>query len=353
MKNNEIEIIDGDEREYRETINLKKKMREMINDKKIIQTINHKFEIIDSALLTNDYNLFWKKQIITGGFRQWRKKVTDAIWKNELLNSEKLNDLFMYNFKKEFDWQSTLEFISNRINFTQRQCNEKDTRERSYRIKNLCKELPTYEILFRRDVNKIDNPFCRRCDKKEEETWEHMWICEDNEFKIEEIAQESIYRYEKWLEENDRNDEVKILRKFNFDFIRIIEQPSIILLGKNRIWEIVRGVYNNNFNKLSNLKEEKALIKNLWNFLYEELKNRIWIPRCDEVKRIEEKEGIMKSDLKKKRKENEEKTKEEKEKNKKIRKTQEKSDKINKNNKNISIVSSDVKQAQRNNYRWT
>ncbi|PKB94545.1 hypothetical protein RhiirA5_438521 [Rhizophagus irregularis] len=137
-----------------------------------------------------------------------------------------------------------------------------------------------------------------RCRKEEKETWEHIW---HNEVTIDEIVQESIYRFERSLEDDDQHDEVKILRNYNFDFIRILESLSIILRGKSRIWEILRGVYNENFNLLANKKEEKAIIKRLWNFIYEEFKNRIWIPRCKEIKRLETKEGIQKMDLRKKR----------------------------------------------------
>ncbi|PKK79892.1 hypothetical protein RhiirC2_768673 [Rhizophagus irregularis] len=51
-----------------------------------------------------------------------------------------------------------------------------------------------------------------------------------------------------------------------------------------------RGVYNDNINKLSYKKEVRVVIKNLWNFVYEEFKQRIWIPRCDEIMEIERKE---------------------------------------------------------------
>lgn len=46
-------------------------MRKLLNDKKISQMIEHHFELVESALLTNDYNLIWKKWIITEGFWQW------------------------------------------------------------------------------------------------------------------------------------------------------------------------------------------------------------------------------------------------------------------------------------------
>ncbi|PKY56884.1 hypothetical protein RhiirA4_477502 [Rhizophagus irregularis] len=96
----------------------------------------------------------------------------------------------MYNFKKEFDWRSTLEF------------------------------LPTYEVLYRRNTNKIENDKCKRCGKEEKEDWEHIWLCEDNEFTINEIVQESIYRFEKYLKDLNQNEEIEILRTYNFEFIR-------------------------------------------------------------------------------------------------------------------------------------
>lgn len=99
----------------------------------------------------------------------------------------------------------------------------------------------------------------------------------------------------------NQNAEIEILRNYNFDFMRILESPSIILLGKNRIWELMRGVYNENFNSLTSKIEEKALIKRLWNFIYDELKKRIWIPRCEEIKRLEDAENIKKLDLRKKK----------------------------------------------------
>ncbi|PKY53047.1 hypothetical protein RhiirA4_471056 [Rhizophagus irregularis] len=242
-----------------------------------------------------------------GGYRGWRKKITNAIWKNEILNSEKLNDLFMYNFKKEFDWKSTLEFVSNRINFSQRQCNDKDTKERSYRIKNLLKEQPTYNVLYKRNTNKIENDWCKRCGKEAKEDWEHIWLCEDNEFTINEINSRKL----------------------------------IILRGKSKIW--VRGVYNENFNSLTNKKEEKVLIKKLWNFTYDEIKKRIWIPRCEEIKRLEDKVNIQKLDLRKKRERLNENLEDGTEKIKKI-KTEENIEKLNKKrfNKKISLVTLDT-----------
>ncbi|UZO08571.1 uncharacterized protein OCT59_028825 [Rhizophagus irregularis] len=66
-------------------------------------------------------------------------------------------------------------------------------------------------------------------------------------------------------------------------------------------WENMRGVYNTNFNKLSKNKESKEIVKKLWNFIYEEIKRRIWIKRCDEIAEIEKKEDLAKMTLKKRK----------------------------------------------------
>jgi hypothetical protein len=107
--------------------------------------------------------------------------------------------------------------------------------------------------------------------------------------------------------------------------------------------ELIRGVYNENFNSLSNKKEEKSLIKRLWMFTYDEIKNRLWIPRCEEIKRLEEKANIQKLDLRKKRERQEDniedKTEDQIKQDKKT-KTEENLEKLNKKrfNKKISLV---------------
>ncbi|PKY56492.1 hypothetical protein RhiirA4_476823 [Rhizophagus irregularis] len=300
--NNAIKIVD--EKDGEETT----KIKEIKNRTKQIlerdfkeKKMRYKIEIIESGLLVNEYNLIWKKNIITGGFRKWRKKVSMAIWKNEILNSNKLNDLFMRNFKKEFDWRTTLEFISNRTTFNKRQCSSEDTKERSYQIKNLLKDLPTYETLYKREIDAIENSMCIRCGANEEETWDHVWICSDNEASLDEIVRKSISKFEDYLKENERTEDIKVLRDHNINIVTILEENSNILIGKSRIWEMLRGIFNDRFNHLTKVKEEKVIIKECWIFIYNEFKNRIWLVRCEEVARLEKSKGIQKQDLRMKR----------------------------------------------------
>ncbi|PKK59447.1 hypothetical protein RhiirC2_794825 [Rhizophagus irregularis] len=128
-------------------------------------------KISDEVLLVNEYNLIWNKSIITGGFRKWRKKVTDAKWKNEILNI------------------IVLPLLRDNVVLK-----TKDTKDRSYRIKNLLCELPTYTKLLERNTNKIETDLYSRCKKNEKET-----------------SEESIYRFGKQLEDNNQNEEIEIL----------------------------------------------------------------------------------------------------------------------------------------------
>ncbi|PKY59467.1 hypothetical protein RhiirA4_482247 [Rhizophagus irregularis] len=156
------------------------------------------FNIIEGMII-NEYNLYWKK-------------------------------------KNNFDWTKSFKFISNRNKFSSKQCTAEDTKERAYKIKNLIKGLPTYNTLYERQVNGIENDIlCIRCNK-ETVDWNHVWI--DN--KIEEI---------------------EILNDINIAFIQILKEDSKVLLGYTKTWELIRGVYNNRFNDLSKKKEEQAVME--------------------------------------------------------------------------------------------
>ncbi|RGB33433.1 hypothetical protein C1646_761733 [Rhizophagus diaphanus] len=222
------------------------------NRKKIDSEFYIELLFIEKFLKENDINIDYQPNSEEEKEINKDLEKIKIIFENEI-KTKKIydNEVIELGGKKELDWKSTLEFISNRINFTSRQCNAQDTKDRSYRIKNLLKELSVYEILYKRETNQIINNKCRRCKKNEIESWEHIWICEDNKKSLEEIAQESIYIFEETLINNERTKDVEILNKYNYDFIHLILEPSTVLMGKNRLWEILRGVYNNNLNDLT------------------------------------------------------------------------------------------------------
>ncbi|CAB4422622.1 unnamed protein product [Rhizophagus irregularis] len=270
---------------------------ELVNNKAMMDSKSYKMKFIDEVMSFDEFNLYWKKILISGGLRAWRKKCSELIWKNEMLNSSKVEDLFYYNYKDEFDWNKTLQFISNRNIYTSWEIEKDDVWERSYKIKNFLKDLPTYEVLYKRDVNKIETDQCIRC-KNGVEDWDHLWICETNELTIKEVLELSISKFEESLLKEEKHEKIKFLQNINFSFLKILYEKSEVLLGKEKYWELIRGVYNRKFNTLSKDKDEKEVISELWSFCFNALKKEFWNKRCNEVNEIELSLGIKKLDKK-------------------------------------------------------
>ncbi|PKC64166.1 hypothetical protein RhiirA1_462786 [Rhizophagus irregularis] len=268
---------------------------ELVNNKAMMDSKSYKMKFIDEVMSFDEFNLYWKKILISGGLRAWRKKCSELIWKNEMLNSSKVEDLFYYNYKDEFDWNKTLQFISNRNIYTSWEIEKDDVWERSYKIKNFLKDLPTYEVLYKRDVNKIETDQCIRC-KNGVEDWDHLWICETNELTIKEVLELSISKFEESLLKEEKHEKIKFLQNINFSFLKILYEKSEVLLGKEKYWELIRGVYNRKFNTLSKDKDEKEVINELCSFCFNALKKEFWNKMCNEVNEIELSLGIKKLD---------------------------------------------------------
>ncbi|PKC06235.1 hypothetical protein RhiirA5_419849 [Rhizophagus irregularis] len=67
---------------------------------------------------------------------------------------------------------------------------------------------------------------------------------------------------------------------------------------ENILYEIARGLYNDNINKIWKTKKEKELVIELWETLYLNIRTKIWLHRCNEVIEEEKKKGITKRDKK-------------------------------------------------------
>lgn len=112
----------------------------------------------------------------------------------------------------------------------------------------------------------------------------------------------------------------------------ILYEKSRVLVNYTREWELLRGIYNNKFNEISRKSQDQEVIDNLWEYCYVSLKKGIWIPRCEEVARLEHCRGIVPGD-KKKKKEDVQKKVTENNKNKKQKNKNKKDKNNNKNNK--------------------
>ncbi|PKB99523.1 hypothetical protein RhiirA5_429552 [Rhizophagus irregularis] len=108
---------------------------------------------------------------------------------------------------------------------------------------------------------------------KDIEDWDHVWVCEANEFEVEEIIRNSIHEF---------NDGSKIT-------------------CSNRKEKGLGTIYNDNFNKITNKKEHNLDLKNLWNFCYDKVRSKVWLKRCEFFAELEKERGLEKKDLRKRK----------------------------------------------------
>ncbi|GES99155.1 hypothetical protein GLOIN_2v1478197 [Rhizophagus clarus] len=210
---NERRREDLDYKELIEDIN--KKLLEKLKSEEEFEEIN----LEETYLKSKEFNLHWHNILITGEYRKWMKKCSDAYWKNEILNTKK-------------------------------------SQERAYKIK----ELPTYKILYERNTNGITTSICPRCEK-EEENWEHIWICEANEKSLRDTIEDAIEIKLEKLKKEEKIDEIKIIEDILCAFTEILYEYSLILTRKTREWEMLRGIYNFRYNLITKKKEEQLIIK--------------------------------------------------------------------------------------------
>ncbi|GBC23765.2 hypothetical protein GLOIN_2v1780023 [Rhizophagus irregularis DAOM 181602=DAOM 197198] len=140
------------------------------------------------------YTLRWKKRPIFGDYyRNWMKCTIES------------------NIKKG---TSVNRFVTNVL----------DNEIRAYKINNFIKELPTYEILFKRGNNAIITEACIRCYNRTNNhnvpaNWDHMWECTSNEYTEEKIMFNALME----LENEFKNNTIKI-------------KPLKHVTGKDTVW---------------------------------------------------------------------------------------------------------------------
>ncbi|GBB96289.1 hypothetical protein RclHR1_02720004 [Rhizophagus clarus] len=319
--NLQIDIRDkGEDPDYIEIINNLETENELLMKK---EEDIEEIHIEDEILKTNEYNIYWNNNLVKWAYRRWSKIISQAKWKNELLHCKLVEDLFINNYKDEFDWERSLEFISNRNQCRKLVCNTQDSLDRTYKIKNLLMILPTYKLLYDRGMNKINTPICPRCED-EIETWDHIWTCNQNELNIKDVIENTIIEIEKKYitngqrHETEENisqqkdeDDIKIIfdnietfNEIKVEFVLFLDNKSAILPNKKRSWELLRGIFNKNLNNLGkNKKGSKDIIRRIWELCYDNIKKEIWHKRTERTIEIEKAEGITKGDKRKRKRE--------------------------------------------------
>ncbi|PKY21959.1 hypothetical protein RhiirB3_525419 [Rhizophagus irregularis] len=85
--NNTLSIFNNEE--YKKAMKIEDQLTDYMNSKKDPNLENlPECSIELKGLIVNEFDLYWDKNLITGGYREWGKSKTNVKYKNEILNSE-------------------------------------------------------------------------------------------------------------------------------------------------------------------------------------------------------------------------------------------------------------------------
>uniref|UniRef100_U9TH02 Uncharacterized protein n=1 Tax=Rhizophagus irregularis (strain DAOM 181602 / DAOM 197198 / MUCL 43194) TaxID=747089 RepID=U9TH02_RHIID len=200
------------------------------------------------------------------------------------------------------NWKETFKLINNEIIISKNTTNREDAGIRTWRIKNFLKILPTYETLWKRGVCGITNSKCPRC-SIEDETWEHIWTCDSNNFMTEiNIFNSSINQV--LLDNQDMLDDDISRKEFIDTLLSIASSRSFIMTTEGIIREVTRGLINEKWLTVYKNHKERKLVLLILNEYLNEVHKKIWIERCNETIELEKQMGIFKDTKRKRNKSN-------------------------------------------------
>ncbi|RIA80245.1 hypothetical protein C1645_839066 [Glomus cerebriforme] len=143
--------------------------------------------------------------------------------------------------------------------------------------------------------NEIFDDKCPRC-KKEEETWIHIWQCEANEYKIEDIIIEEIENQIMQLrKENIIINKDKWIQRIK----EILSKRSLNIKEGYIFHEIIKGIFNNQIYEMEKESQIKATIAQFIINVVKKSQELIWNKRCNQVIELEKRRGLTRSEKRK------------------------------------------------------
>ncbi|CAB4477376.1 unnamed protein product [Rhizophagus irregularis] len=233
-----------------------------------------------------------------------------AIKEVEINVSHILIDLMLLEYVKDcfissnggnalIDWTESFKLIKNEITTSRNVANREDAATRCFRVKNFLKILPTYEVLWMRKVWGIPSKKCPRC-AIEEETWDHLWICNknragDTESEIFKASLDEVLSQNVDIMDKDQKNQWKE------DLWEVAATKSMIMGPENLIREITRGLINEKWWRTCKIRGQCKVLKDIFDVYLKKIQMQIWNRRCVETIESERQLGILK-DLKRKKK---------------------------------------------------
>src|SRR3954470_20785781 len=133
----------------------------------------------------NRYTVSWKKNQINTSCKVLLDNIKLAKEAASFLTSNRMKEMLTYGKRQKINWEVTKRCIQGQDTGCTGTPSFKESKKRQFNIKKIANELPTLEVLKKRDpMGWGTQTKCLRCEQ-EEETVDHVWTCGANKLSLQ------------------------------------------------------------------------------------------------------------------------------------------------------------------------
>ncbi|CAB5382454.1 unnamed protein product [Rhizophagus irregularis] len=244
------------------------------------------------------FPIMWNNYIIEMNLRRFIRLLTRTQGLEKFLN---LNRNWRYRLL-DVKWEIVFSYINKQeIGETTYKTDKFICKQKRMKIQRLIEEIPTIEQMKKSSYDIYQDFKCVFCYKKKED-FHHVWTCRHNRKILKQIIKRTIDKLIRLLKEYGASvDENKILtdiNKFDIFFPKFRKD-------KFNFIDLIKGIFPKQLydyiEKLEVIGKKNivCLGMELLQYVMDETKQHIWIPRCEKLKIIEKRHGITEKDKKK------------------------------------------------------
>jgi hypothetical protein len=227
----------------------------------------------------------WNGILIENKLRSFLKSICNYKGLEKFIN---LNRNSKYR-KLEVDWTSTFSCLNCDINNNETSVSSSKTKAQKVHL--LIEEIPTIEQMKKSLLDLYDGWMCPICGLHDE-TFNHVWMCSGHYDIINIIRDKTINHLLTWiLEYNDNIQDFNNLMAL--DIWDISYDPSVFTFI-----DLIKGIIPMSLSELLNSwttqKNVVEVLIQMRQFIFNEIFENVWIPRCSHLKEFERSLGLTK-----------------------------------------------------------
>ncbi|PKY60404.1 hypothetical protein RhiirA4_484066 [Rhizophagus irregularis] len=227
----------------------------------------------------------WNGIVIENRLRAFIKTLCNFKGLEKFIN---LNRNYKYR-RLEVDWTSTFQCLNGDI--VNNETSISSSKTKAQKVHLLIEEIPTIEQMKKSLFDLYDGWKCPMCGM-DDETFDHVWSCDEHRENIKIIRDKTINQILTWmLEYNDNVQDFNAIIALNiWDISHDPNSFTFIDLIKGIIPMSLFNLLNTWTTKSNTLE----VLMQMRQFIFNEIFENVWIPRCSYLKEFERSLGITK-----------------------------------------------------------